>query len=105
MPFGALALEFDRLWWAGEDEGAGLESFGRGFGEIFDRPAALGLGFVSGGVDEFLELGVGDLVSVDEEAADSDFVNGSFFGVVGEFGLLFGATSVRFPFDPDHAFG
>lgn len=105
LPFGAFALEFDGSGWAGEDESTGLERFGRGFGEVFDRPAFFGLGLVAGGIDEFFKLGVRDFGGVDIEATDGDFVNGAFFGVVGEFGVFLGATGVGFSFDEDHAIG
>jgi len=103
LPFGAFALEFYGGGWAGEDDGSCFEGFGWGLGEVFYGPAFFGLGFVAGGIDEFLELGVGDFVGVDVEAADGDFVDGSFFGVVGEFGVLLGATGVGGSFDEDHA--
>ena len=63
------------------------------------------MGFVVGGVYEFLELGVGDLVGVEVEAADGDFVDGALLGVVGEFGVFWSATGVGGTLDQDHAGG
>lgn len=105
LPLSSLAAEIHRLRWAGEHERAGFEGFGRGFGEVFDRPTALGLGFVAGCIDEFLELRIRDFVDVEVKTADGDFMDGAFFRVEGEVRVLFRAASVGLAFDPDHAFG
>ena len=81
LPFGTRLPLFDFGSGGFEDEGSGFELFGGSFGEVFLSKTALGLSFVSGGLNEFCELGVGDFGAVDEEGGDRDFMHGLFFGV------------------------
>jgi len=105
LPLRAFALQLYCSRWTRKDEGAGLEGFGWSFGEVLVRPSTFSLGFVSGGFDEFAELGIGDLVCVKIESIDGDLVQRAFFGVERKFGVLFGATGVGGPLNPSHAFG
>ena len=106
LPLGAGLPEFDFFCGRDKDHGTGLEHVLGGVGEVFFTPAAFGLGLISGGIDEFFELGVGDLVFVDEEGGDFDLVGGFFFGILGtvtEGGVV--ATGVGSTGDEDHAGG
>lgn len=65
-----------------EDHYPRKEHFGGGEGEFLFRKATFGLRLVASSIDEFFEVGVGDLMRIDEKRADGHAMGRAFFGVL-----------------------
>ena len=104
LPLRSFAPEFDALVGTRENKSSRLECFRRSLRKVFLGKAALGPGFVTGGVHELAKLRVCDLVNLDEESAHGDLVDRTFLGVVRKVGVFGGATGVGRTLDPNHSF-
>ena len=101
----ADALDIDIDLWLREDEASGREVFWSGLRIVFLLEGSFGDGLEPGGIDEFAELGVGDLGAVHPEAIDVDGVDGSLGGGAGHLvatALVVGAHQELAAGDPDH---